>query len=197
MILRMGLSAKTLPLEPTSFPDVEHMTIPEAKTFVVDASPPSSTKVPFVSEIIRRYPDSRVLIIKEKIIEDRVFPFLRLGAKGVLSYNRVRQDLRKALKAVAEGGFWVPRRLLSHFVGSMIKGTGNRRVSTGPAEISQREREVLTAVLAGLANKEIASLLDISERTVKFHVHNLLFKLGVQRRSDLILLHFHEKRLAS
>jgi DNA-binding CsgD family transcriptional regulator len=56
------------------------------------------------------------------------------------------------------------------------------------AGISRRERDVLDLLLANLSNKEIATKLFISERTVKFHVSNLLSKFGVQRRADLIVL---------
>jgi len=55
-------------------------------------------------------------------------------------------------------------------------------------DVSRREREVLDLLLDNLCNKEIASKLFISERTVKFHVSNLLSKFGVQRRADLIVL---------
>ena len=56
--------------------------------------------------------------------------------------------------------------------------------------LSRREREVLQAVLDNLSNKEIAGQLNISERTAKFHVSNLLAKFGVQRRADLIVMSF-------
>jgi DNA-binding NarL/FixJ family response regulator len=64
------------------------------------------------------------------------------------------------------------------------------------SELSRREREVLDALLENLANKEIASRLNISERTVKFHVSNLLSKFGVRRRADLILLCFQQRQVA-
>ena len=57
-----------------------------------------------------------------------------------------------------------------------------------PAGLSHREQEVLTLLLDNLANKELADRLHIAERTVKFHVSNLLAKFGVRRRADLILL---------
>ncbi len=60
-------------------------------------------------------------------------------------------------------------------------------------ELSRREQEVLDALLENLANKEIADKLHISERTVKFHVSNLLKKFGVRRRSDFILLCYQRR----
>jgi DNA-binding NarL/FixJ family response regulator len=58
----------------------------------------------------------------------------------------------------------------------------------GTRGLSRREKEVLELLLENLSNKEIASELNISSRTAKFHVSNLLSKHGVRRRADLILL---------
>ncbi len=59
---------------------------------------------------------------------------------------------------------------------------------SGPSELSRREREVLDSLPANLSNKESASKLYISERTVKFHLSNLLSEFGVRRRAELILM---------
>jgi DNA-binding NarL/FixJ family response regulator len=96
---------------------------------------------------------------------------------------------------VASGGFWVPRSLLSEFVDAIINNSRGRRVKIeSAAELSRREQEVLDSLLENLANKEIASKLNISERTVKFHVSNLLSKFGVRRRADLILLCYQRRK---
>jgi DNA-binding NarL/FixJ family response regulator len=62
------------------------------------------------------------------------------------------------------------------------------------AELSGREQEVLDALLENLVNKEIGSRLNISERTVSFHVSNLLSKFGVRRRADLIFLCYQKRK---
>ncbi len=67
----------------------------------------------------------------------------------------------------------------------------------GPARLSRREKEVMEALLENLSNKEIASKLNMSERTAKFHVSNLLAKYGVRRRADLILLTFMQLERAA
>jgi DNA-binding NarL/FixJ family response regulator len=89
----------------------------------------------------------------------------------------------------------VPRALLSEFVDSILNSTRGRRLKVETAtELSRREQEVLDALLENLANKEIASRFNISERTVKFHVSNLLSKFGVRRRADLILLCYQRRQ---
>ena len=88
--------------------------------------------------------------------------------------------------------------MLSGFVDSVLTGPGTRRVNLEvSSELSRREQEVLSGLLENLANKEIAGKLNISERTVKFHVSNLLSKFGVRRRADLILLCFQQRSMAS
>src|SRR4029077_5382932 len=74
-------------------------------------------------------------------------------------------------------------------------GQTRRLKSDSVANLSRREQEVLDSLLENLSNKEIASKLNIAERTVKFHVSNLLNKFGVRRRADLILLTF-QRRMA-
>jgi DNA-binding CsgD family transcriptional regulator len=70
-----------------------------------------------------------------------------------------------------------------------------RLVSTS-THLSRREKEVHDLLMENLSNKEIAARLAMSERTVKFHVSNLLSKHRVKRRADLILLSFSESRPA-
>ena len=107
-----------------------------------------------------------------------------------------RDQLSRALPLVSNGGFWVPRSVLSGFVDSILSSQGRRLKTGAVTNLSRREQEVLDSLLENLSNKEIASKLNIAERTVKFHVSNLLNKFGVRRRADLILLTF-QRRLAS
>jgi len=111
-----------------------------------------------------------------------------------LTYAEAREQLPRALPQVASGGIWVPRPVLSRFVDSILKGSQARRLAPDSAsDLSQREQEVLTGLLENLANKELAQKMKISERTVKFHVSNLLAKFGVRRRADLILLCYQRR----
>lgn len=99
-----------------------------------------------------------------------------------------------AVREVAAGGFWVSRALLSRFVDSAI--ARRPRFVSAASHLSRREREVHELLMENFSNKEIASRLNMSERTVKFHVSNLLNKHGARRRADLILLSISESRPA-
>jgi len=143
--------------------------------------------------IQERYPRARQVVVAEEVSEVFAFPLLRLGAKGLPSFAEAHHKLAEALRVLAAVGFWVPRDLLSLFTDSTLGTMHARHVKASPANLSQREREVLDALLENLANKEIGDKLDMSERTVKFHVSSLLEKFSERRRTDLILLCFQDR----
>jgi DNA-binding NarL/FixJ family response regulator len=169
-------------------PDLGRLTLPRARVYLVDAPAAWQATVTLVAAIQDRYPSARLLVVAEKFSEATAFPLLRLGVKGLLRYAEVQAKLPQALRSVAADGFWVPRTLLSRFVDRVVTHRQSRTLLSGPAGLSRRERDILEALLDNLANKEIANKLNISERTVKFHVSNVLAKFGVRRRADLIVL---------
>ena len=191
-----GFRLQARRLENTLALNPEQLSLPRAQLYVIDAHAPRQATEVLVAGIRDRYPVSRQLVVAEKFNEAGAFALLRLGAKGLLTYVEAREQLPRALESVAGGGFWVPRKLLSRFVDSVLGSIRGHRMVSGPADLSRREREVLDLLLENLSNKEIASKLHISERTVKFHVSSLLNKFSVRRRTDLILLCFQTRSSA-
>ena len=153
---------------------------------VVDASD-LVTSLEFVRMLRIEQRTVHVLVLLPKLEDSATYPLLRLGVKGLLTYDLVPRELARAACQVGDGGYWVPRELLTHFVESILPELQGCKSLDTEVEISRREREVLDLLLDNLCNKEIASKLFVSERTVKFHVSNLLSKFGVQRRADLIV----------
>jgi DNA-binding NarL/FixJ family response regulator len=189
LLASSSFQVKTRNLGSPSTTNFRQLDLPRCPLYVVDAYTPSSAAM-LVAEIIDRYSDARIIAVGERFDEASAFPLLRSGAKGLLTYADAGTDLPRALEALLEGSFWVSRTMLGRFVDSILPSTRNRYLLNGPAGLSRREREVLQAVLENLSNKEIAGQLNISERTAKFHVSNLLAKFGVERRADLILMCF-------
>jgi DNA-binding NarL/FixJ family response regulator len=172
--------------------DAQQIHVPRAAVYVIDAHAPRPATEALVAAIQMRRPESHLLFVAEKFEKNSAFGLLNLGAKGLLSYPEARGQLPRALRAVAEGGFWVPRALLSSFVDSVLRAGHKGRSSGWSARLSPREIQVLDLLLDNLSNKEIAAKLKIAERTVKFHVSNVLTKFGVHRRADLILLWYQQ-----
>ena len=181
-------------LESTLAPDMRHLEPPKAQVYIVDAHAARQATGALLTNILERHPAARLIVVGEQHNEANSFSMLRLGVKGLLTYVEAREQLARALPLVATGGFWVPRSVLSGFVDSVLAGQGRRLKSDSVANLSRREQEVLDSLLENVANKEIASKLNIAERTVKFHVSNLLSKFGVRRRADLILLCFQRRQ---
>jgi DNA-binding NarL/FixJ family response regulator len=189
---KSNVTAKAFRLRQVFLEDVNRLAIPSASIYVVDGHDPFAAVL--VGALVNRFPDSRVIVLSEKFTDANAFPLLELGAKGLLDYSEASQHLPDAVKLVAQGGFWVERRLLSRFMDSVVHSARRRFVKARPRRLSPREREVLECLLENLSNKEIARRLNISERTAKFHVSNLLAKFDVRRRVDLIMLQFHDQR---
>jgi DNA-binding NarL/FixJ family response regulator len=188
-----GVSVKPLRLEAALTVDPRRVRVPRSRLYVVDDFGTRPATEALVATILTRTPHPRVLVVGDRFTEANSFPLLRLGVKGLVPYGQARQQLPEAVRATAAGGFWVPRKILSRFVDWVLESLGPRRWTFGPAYLSPREQEVLEALLANLSNKEIAQRLSLAERTVKFHVSNVLGKFGVQRRSDLILLYWQSR----
>ena len=171
--------------------NLSRLDIPKAPIYVVDEQGLLPGADMLVRGMLERLPSARALVVVHSLSEENGFPLLRVGVRGLLTYEETRQDLPRALRIVSKGGMWVTRALLSVFVESILSDLGPRATVGTSTGLSGREKEVLKALLENLANKEIAYRMNISERTVKFHVSNLLRKFGVQRRHDLILAFMH------
>lgn len=164
--------------------------IPAAKVLVLDANAPHLAAEAMVSRLRGEYPLAPLVVVAESFAEENAFALLRLGVRGLIRYADVAEQLPGALDAVRDTGYWVPRRLLSRFVTAILAHPRGAQPGAG-RRLSPRERQVVDALLENLSNKEIAARLALSERTVKFHVSNVLAKYGVRRRADLILQTYH------
>lgn len=189
-----GFQITSKQLDSMLAPDLRTFEVPKASVYVVDAHAAKQATGALLGNILDHSASARLLVVGDNLNEADSYSLLRQGVKGILNYDEAREQLPRALPLVAEGGFWVPRTVLSRFVDSILTGAQGRRLrNDAPTDLSRREQEVLNGLLENLANKEVADRLHISERTVKFHVSNLLAKFGVRRRADLILLCYQRR----
>jgi DNA-binding NarL/FixJ family response regulator len=161
-----------------------------APLVVVDSDDGAATALPVLDRLEQLSPSARTVVLSERFDDEPdAFHLLRAGVKGLVTYAEMRERLPQALEAVAAGGFWVPRALLSRFVELTVRSAGRPRPASRTA-LTPRESEILEDLLLNLANKEIAKRRGLTSRTIKFHVSNVLAKYGVKRRADLLLLSF-------
>ena len=147
-----------------------------------------------VGEIVAQAGQARVIVLTPVFIEDEEIALLKAGAKGCCRRGVDPDSLQQVLSVTANGGVWVTRSLLPRLVSELRKYVdAHRKPAEMPAndalaELTQREREIVRLIVEGASNKEVASSLNISERTVKGHLSNVFQKLGVADRLKLVLL---------
>ena len=133
----------------------------------------------------------RVLILTTFDLDEYVFAALRAGASGYLLKDTPPADLLAAIRVIAAGDALldpgVTRRLIAEFTRRPDPHLVPGRRAAALAEITDREREVLTLVGLGLSNTEIAEKLHVSMSTAKTHVGRLLMKLGARDRAQLVI----------
>jgi DNA-binding NarL/FixJ family response regulator len=130
---------------------------------------------------------ARVVILTLFDLDDYVFAALHAGASGFLLKDSPADQLLTAIRVAARGDALiapsVTRRLLDEFA-----QLGGRDLTVpGLADLTERERQVLTHVAAGLSNAEIAAAMFLGEATVKTHVGRILAKLGVRDRVQAVV----------
>ncbi len=131
----------------------------------------------------------RTLLLTAAIERPQILEALQLGARGVVLKESATQLLLRGIRAVMEGQYWVGKDSVSDLVKTL------RDLSPGTPEDSRkkkfgltpRELEIVSAIVAGYNNRDIAQKFAISEQTVKHHLTNVFDKLGVSSRLELAL----------
>jgi two-component system, NarL family, nitrate/nitrite response regulator NarL len=131
----------------------------------------------------------RIILLTAAVEKKQIVEALQLGARGVVLKDSATQLLLKSIHSVMAGEYWVGRDSVSNLVQylrnlmqSTVEETKQKKFGLTP-----RELEIVAAVVAGYANREIAEYFKISEDTVKHHLSNIFDKLGVSTRLELAL----------
>jgi DNA-binding NarL/FixJ family response regulator len=119
----------------------------------------------------------RIIVMTTYESEEDIRRALKAGAKGYLVKGTAPQQIREAVRKVAEGESLLPAAVASKLAESMAR-----------PELSERERQVLQYMANGRSNKEIGQVLYISENTVKAHVKSILTKLDAMGRTEAVAI---------
>jgi two-component system, NarL family, nitrate/nitrite response regulator NarL len=131
----------------------------------------------------------KVILLTAAAEKHQIVEALQLGARGVVLKDSATQLLLKSIHTVMAGEYWVGREAVSNLVQYLrtqlqASHEESRQKKFG---LTPRELEIVSAVVAGYSNKEIAEYFKISEDTVKHHLSNIFDKLGVSTRLELAL----------
>ncbi|WP_301455867.1 response regulator [Acidipropionibacterium jensenii] len=162
----------------------------EPDVVLMDIRMPRMDGLEATRQIIAGSSEARVLVLTTFDLDEYVHSALRAGASGFLLKDAGPAELLAGIRSVASGDAVVApsatRRLLERF----LPTDGGGPSPTDPdliEALSDREREVLTCVGAGLSNAEIAAKLFLAETTVKTHIGHILAKLGLRDRVQMVI----------
>lgn len=123
---------------------------------------------------------ARVVFMTASIGNDDVLEAMRAGIAGILLKESAAEDMLTCLHTVAVGGKWLPASVVRPALSAEMLLEQRSENSLTP-----REKEIARCVARGLSNKHVARQLNISEGTVKMHLHNIYSKIGVTNRTEL------------
>lgn len=165
---------------------------------LLDLLMPNLPGIEALQELSSKRSQGHTIVFSSAAGPQQIVQALQLGARGILSKNRIG-DLEAALRAVIAGKYWVEDREVSD-VGTLLRelsykfGNTDSRRSFG---LTQREVEVIGLVTEGCSNREVASRLSITEDTVKRHLTNIFDKVGMSTRLELALFALKNKLVAA
>jgi DNA-binding NarL/FixJ family response regulator len=128
----------------------------------------------------------RVLVLTTFDLDEYVYTALRAGASGFLLKDAGPSELLNAIRVVARGDALIAPSITKRLIAEFAARRDPNRPCPELAELTEREREILRLVAAGLSNAEIAGRLVISPLTAKTHVSRTLAKLGCRDRAQLV-----------
>ena len=137
------------------------------------------------AELKKLMPEIAILILTMHDDEEYLFRAIQVGASGCILKSAPQEELLGAIRSVSNGNAYLhpsaTKRLMEEYIGSVKQGNSDTFNL-----LSDREKEVLTLIAKGFSNKEIAEKLFISVKTVETHKSNLMEKLQMKTRPELV-----------
>lgn len=143
----------------------------------------------------QRYPRLKVIVMGMESDPDYIQRVIGAGAKGYLTHLAKESEILMAMEIVLDGSVWAPRKVLARLIDSPDRMAA-KKVAAEVPKITARESQVLSLLVAGRPNRDIARTLGIDEGTVKAHVGRLMRKVGVENRIALTVLAVERNLLA-
>jgi DNA-binding NarL/FixJ family response regulator len=153
---------------------------------LLDIGMPDMDGLAACKRIRDEHPDARIIILTVHAEEQFFFEALRAGAHGYVLKRSSGEDLRRAIRTVAEGRTWLSPELAGSLVEDFVSRARSGEGDLALGALSAREREVLKLVAEGHTSAEIAALLSISPKTVQTHRAHAMEKLGLHERTGLV-----------
>jgi DNA-binding NarL/FixJ family response regulator len=175
---------EVLPLITSLKPDV----------LLLDLAMPRMAGLAALRELGRITTHTRIIVVTAAIERSDIAVAIQLGAHGVVLKESASDVLLKSIRAVMAGQYWVGRKPVADLekclseVATAFPAPGRKQFGLTP-----RELQIVSVILAGRSNSDIAAQFSVSEKTVKHHLTNIFDKLGVSNRLELALFALYHK----
>jgi two-component system, NarL family, nitrate/nitrite response regulator NarL len=163
---------------------------------LLDLSMPRQDGIEILRQLSVAGIPARTLLLMHTAERAQVVRALRMGAYGVIPNETTIQRLFESIRCIMSGNYWLGTDNVSDLVRALREDSATEAV---PRQrrfgLTPREMEIITLVVAGYSNPEIAQKFSISEQTVKHHISNIFDKLGVSNRLELALFTVNHRLL--
>jgi two-component system nitrate/nitrite response regulator NarL len=167
----------------------------EPDILLLDMQMPKLPGLEAMRAIMSRSPRVKIILLTSTISTQQVIEALQIGARGIVLKDTVAGDLGESIRAVLSGDYWIGGQRVANLLAALhdlMQQAANvpEKKTYG---LTPRELEVVTCIVEGCSNKDIAKQFSISEETVKRHLSNIFDKTGVSTRLELALFAISHK----
>ncbi len=176
VVAEVATAEEALSIAPRIAPDI----------LLLDIALPGMSGVQLVRELAPRLPGTRIVMLTASSADRDVADAMRYGATGYLTKDVTPEALLRALRATQTDELVMPRRLAGRLLARLSRRSVPDPTPGDPPvdALTPRERDVLRLLADGLGDRDIATALTISRRTVETHVSSIIHKLGVRNRAE-------------
>lgn len=163
--------------------------IPQLKPQIalLDISIPGLNGIEISKQILRYYPEIRIILLSHYDDTSYVKEALKAGVQGYVLKTSSLNKLQEAIEVVYKGGIYLSPRITGQLVGAFNSGEDLKHETLTAADsLTQREREILALIVEGKSQREAANALFITVSTVKSHRLSIMRKLGIHKSIDLV-----------
>lgn len=161
----------------------------EPDILLLDLAMPRLPGLEAMRAIMTKSPRVKIVLLTSTISVQQIIEALQIGARGILLKDSVAGDLTHALRAVLSGDYWIGGERVANLLKALqeLQAQAASVPERKTYGLTPRELEVVTCIVEGCSNRDIAKQFTISEETVKRHLSNVFDKTGVSTRLELAL----------
>ncbi|MCZ2146898.1 MAG: response regulator transcription factor [Bryobacterales bacterium] len=163
------------------------------KVVVMDIGMPQLNGIEAAAQIVKRNPDTAVIILSMHAEDSYLVRALTSGVKGYLLKGTADEDLTRAVRAVAQGKSFFSPTIAQMLAEDYTRHLQRKGLQDSYDLLTEREREVLQLLAEGKSNKDVASLLNVSPYTVETHRTHIMQKIGVHNTAEIVLYAVRKK----